>query len=68
MGEEAEFLGATKGAFSGIRATIKILKRSMEAAQEIIPSLEAESGVEGEEQEAGERQALWPNGKVHASL
>lgn len=24
-----------------------------------------ESGVEGEEQEAGEKPALWPNGKVH---
>lgn len=42
MGEAAEFLGARKGALSAIHATIKILKLSMEAAQEIIPSLGAD--------------------------
>lgn len=43
MGEEVEFLGTflRKGALSDIHATIKILRLSMEAAQEIIPSLEA---------------------------
>lgn len=40
MGEEAEFLGMR--ALSGTHGTIKVLKLSMEAAQEVIPSLEAD--------------------------
>lgn len=40
VGEEAEFLGTR--ALSGTHATIKVLKHSMKAAQEVIPSLEAD--------------------------
>lgn len=57
MGEEAEFLGTR--ALSGTHATIKVLKLSMKATQEVIPSLEADLiSVQKLEQEAGERQAL----------
>lgn len=54
MGEAAEFLEARKGALSGICATIKILKHSVEAAQEITPSLEADLiSIQKQEQSRG---------------
>lgn len=62
MGEAAEFWVAWKGALSGVHTAIKILKLSMEAAQEVILSLEADltsTHKPPKWTEIEDRKALW---------
>lgn len=63
-----ELLVASMQLLKSLNSAWRLHKRLYQVLKLISFLSRNESGVEGEEEEAGERRALWPNGKVHVSL